>query len=228
VLTQADESIQAWIASVVDRGADVSALPPSAEPDAKAQVRAYLIGLAPSPPPRERTPAFQLLAHYLITSWASNPGEEHRLLGRLVGAAMTQRREELDLAPPPHEVWRSFGVAPRPSFSLRVPVRVHRTVKEAALVLKPPVIRQVSAGTLIGRVLGSDDIPLAGALVKHVDLNVTARTDRRGLFRFSMVPAGAEGQNITVYAKGTQQSFAVQGNEGRDQPMVIRIVTKEA
>ena len=106
-------------------------------------------------------------------------------------------------------------------------MRLQRAAKQTPLVLKP-VLRTIPTTTLSGRVLGQNDIPLAGAMVKHEDLNVTARTDRRGLFRFSMVPAGDDNQTITVYAKGKQLRFAVKSDEGRNKPMVIRFVTKEA
>ena len=230
VISDADEAIQGWVASVVDDAATVSLAPPAADAagSAKAEVRAYLIGLAPAPPARERVPPWQFTARYLVTSWGGGPAEEHRLLGRLVVAALHDRPEELDLAPPPHEVWVSFGVPPRPAFTLQVPLRVERPVRATPLVLKPVVLRPQPAVTVVGRVLGLEDIPLAGALVKHVELGRTARTDRKGMFRFAMVPAGDEGQTLTVYAKGKQMSFSMKPQQGRGEPMVIRFLTKEA
>jgi hypothetical protein len=228
VISDADEAIQGWIASAVDGMATVSMRPPSAEAPAKPEVRAYLMGLAPAPPARERVPPFQFVARYLITTWAADPAAEHRALGLLLGAAVEERGEELDLVPPSDEIWRAFGVAPRPSLSLAVPVRIQRAVKEAPLVRKPPVLQAVPSTSLMGRVLSRDDLPLAGALVKHVDLNVTTRTDRRGTFRFGMVPRGGEDQTLTIYARGQHQSFVVSPTDGREQPVVIRFAIKEA
>jgi hypothetical protein len=222
VISETDEAVQGWIASAVDGLASVSMRAPSAEPSAKPEVRAYLMSLAPAPPARERVPPFQFVARYLITTWAADPASEHRALGLLLGAAVEERGEELDLVPPSDEVWRAFGVAPRPALSLTVPVRVQRAVKEAPLVRKPPTLQAVPATGLMGRVLSRDDLPLAGALVKHVDLNVTTRTDRRGTFRFGMVPRGEEDQTLTIYAKGQHQSFVVSPTDGREQPVVIR------
>jgi hypothetical protein len=228
VITGTDEAVRAWVASVVDGVAKVSPLPPLGEPPAEVEVRVYLCALAPAPPARERVPPYQFLARYLVTCWGKNPVDEHRVLGRLVGAALEDRPEETELVPFTHELWRSFGAAPRPSFFLQVPVRVEREVKEAPPVLKPPVLRPVPTIAIMGRVLGQNNVPLAGAVVRHEDLNVTARTDRRGLFRFGMVPASDDDQTITVYAKGKQLRFAMRPQAGRARPMVIRFVTKEA
>lgn len=230
VISDTDEAVQAWITSVVETQVDVSLAPPSAEVTGGGppQVRAYLIGLAPAPPTRERIPPLQFWARYLITTWGDTPADEHRLLGRLVMAALHDRDQELDLAPPHHDVWRSFGVAPRPAFSLQVPVRVERAVKAAPPVLKPVILRPVPATTMVGRVLGQNDIPIAGAIVKHVQLDVTSRTNRQGLFRFGMVPAADESQTITVYAKGKHMSFGVRPADWRGEPMIIRFLIKEA
>jgi hypothetical protein len=228
VFSEADEAVQGWIASAVDGVATVSMRPPSAEPSPKPEVRAYLMSLAPAPPARERVPPFQFVARYLITTWAADPAAEHRALGLLLGAAVEERAEELDLSPPSDDLWRSFGVAPRPSLSLSVPVRVQRAVKDAPLVRKPPILQAVPSTSLMGRVLGGGDVPLAGALVKHVDLNVTTRTDRRGTFRFGMVPQAGEDQTLTIFARGQHQSFVVSPTEGREQPVVIRFAIKEA
>jgi hypothetical protein len=228
VITETDDAVHAWVSAAVGDATKVSALPPSGEPPDVVEVRSYLYALAPAPPARERTPPFQFLARYIVIGWGKNPAEEHRVLGLLLGSALAERGDEIDLVPPSHELWRAFGVPPRPSFCLQIPVRVQRPTKEQPLVLEAPVLRPVPAGTLTGRVLGQNDIPLAGVIVKHDALNVTARTDRRGLFRFGMVPAGDDDQTITVYAKGKQVRVAMRPNEGQTEPIVIRFATKEA
>lgn len=228
VISDTDQSVQSWIGGIIGEETKVSALPPSAAPGTHAEVRAYLCALAPAPPLRERVPPYQLIARYLVTSWAKDPADEHRLIGRLLGAALRERADEVDLAPPPIELWRAFGAAPRPSFFLQVPVRVQRASKEAPLVVKPPVLRTVPTATLVGRVLGQNDIPLVNASVRHEELNVVARTDRRGVFRFGMVPASNDDQTITVSAKGKQVRVAVRPDQGRAKPILIRFVTKEA
>jgi hypothetical protein len=228
VITDTDQSIQSWIGAVIGDDTKISALPPSSAPATHAEVRAYLCALAPAPPLRERAPPYQLIARYLVTSWGKDPADEHRLIGRLLGAALRERADEVDLAPPPIELWRAFGAAPRPCFFLQVPVRVERAAQEAPLVIRPPVLRTIPTATLVGRVLGQNDIPLVGASVKHEELNVIARTDRRGVFRFGMVPASKDDQNITVSAKGKQVRVAVRPDQGRSKPILIRFVTKEA
>ena len=83
----------------------------------------------------------QFLNRYLVTVWGGSPEAERRLLGRLLVAAMDTREDELDLSAPSLELWRSFGVPPRPSFYLNVPVRLRRTRPAAPQVLHPAVVQ---------------------------------------------------------------------------------------
>ena len=90
--------------------------------------------------------------HYLVTAWASEPRDEHQLLGSVLRAvlahsrlpdevlpeALSGKRCGIGLAPydvrPPGELWTALGGAPRPAIQLEVslPVEVFEWVERAS------------------------------------------------------------------------------------------------
>lgn len=170
----------------------------------------YLLELASAPPPRgNRRVPLQILLRYLVTTWAPDPAEAHRLLGELVFAALgqTQMEMEVDLNPLPTSTWNSLSLPPRPSFVLRVPLRHERPEKEAPPVRFPLITRAAPAMTLMGRVLGPGDVPLSGAFVELPLMDLVTQTDPRGRFLFSNVPTEPRAKQLRVRAKGMTHSF---------------------
>jgi len=201
MIDQVDRNMQDWIGSVLD-GTAVSLLVPADA--AKGQgVGLYLIELLQTPPARgTRRPPLQITLRYLVTSWAEDPQEAHRLLGELLFAAMDHPDFEVEQERLPLELWTALRVGPRPCFVLRVPLRRERLEKSAPLVRKPLIMKMSPVRQLQGRVLGPKEIPLMGAQVELPALLLSTQTDCDGRFNFPAVPADPTAVVLTVRAKG--------------------------
>ncbi len=223
----AGERLRAWVAAVagaVVERATVSLDPPSPAADGRG-VGLYLVELGPAPAGQGAgRPPLRLALRYLVTSWAEAPEVAHRLLGALAFAAMevTELELELELRPLSPEAWAAFGVLPRPSFFLRLPVQLARPAPSAPPVLKPLVVHAVPTVALEGLVVGPGDVPLPGAQVELPGLKLTALTDGAGRFRFPRVPAAPETQALRVLARGRERRLTASTAPDR-APLVIRV-----
>ena len=74
--------------------------------------------------------------------------------------------------------------------------------------------------SLEGVVLGPQELPVVGARVELPALRLSTRTDSKGGFRFSAVPAQPASKLLRVTAKGRELSVQTEADAGR-QPMVI-------
>ena len=217
-----DERLKSWAQSVLGP-IDVSLDPPAEAVDGR-HVGLYLLALAESPALRTVEPApLQISLRYLVTTWSEDIGEAHRLLGQLVFAAMDYHEFEVDLAPVPIEVWTAFGVAPRPAFQLRVPLRRERSVPPTRRVRKPLHVDVTPVTTFHGVVLGPEDVPVARARVEIPALETATRTDLRGVFAFEAVPAEPMPRRLLVRAKGKEFDIALEPSQLEEMPIVIRV-----
>ena len=107
----------------------------------------YLLALAGAPPPRTRarTP-LQFNLRYLVTTWSPQRQEEHRLLGKLLFAALEREDLEVDLTPLPGELWTALGIRPRPAFVLEVQARRDRPEPRAPRVRGPVITHAAITG----------------------------------------------------------------------------------
>lgn len=125
MIDRIDRLLKDWVGTVLE-DTEVWLLPPRELADKRA-VGLYLIDLLHTPPVHNsRRLALQISLRYLVTTWAEHPEDAHRMLGDLVFAAMEHTEFEVDLEPVPTELWSAFGLAPRPSFRLRLPLRRER------------------------------------------------------------------------------------------------------
>ena len=221
MIDEIDQRLKEWMESVTD-GITVS-LAPRANAQSGSGVSVYLLQLAEKPPARtvDRAP-LQLALHYLVTTWADEPEEAHRLLGELVFAAMETPEFEVDLETLSPETWIALNVEPRPSFVLRVPLRKERPQPSAKRVRTPLVVQVEPVASLHGRVLGPDDTPVMGASVEIPALQVATRTDVQGRFSFRSVPGGQGGSTLRVRAKGQERRVTVEEPTSEASPVVIR------
>jgi hypothetical protein len=237
VIEQIDRRLQQWVenlfatepeAAAAGRGAETGRVPvgfslgpPRRAPDG-AGVSCYLFELCDAPPARgpQRAP-LQLALRYLVTTWAQEPAAAHRLLGRLVFAAMGEPEWEVLLAPPSEAAWAAFGVLPQPAFILSIPLRLERPTPPAPLVRAPIQLQATPVASLAGVVLGPGEIPLAGALVELPALRQTRRTDRKGQFAFPMVPVEPAELKLHVKARGRARWFDITRPSEADGPLVI-------
>lgn len=216
-----DERLKDWVENVLD--AVTVTLDPPGPPQAGRGVNLYLLELVESPPPSgTKRPPLQLSLRYLITTWADEPEEAHRLLGELVFAAMEVSEYEVELAPVLAATWMALGAIVQPSFMLRVPLRRERPEPEVDLVREPLVVQNVPISELRGTVLGPGDVPLMGALVELPLLQLRTRADSKGRFHFAAVPREFDTWRLRVKAKGREFQVTVRrGSEG--EPLVIRV-----
>lgn len=221
MIDEIDQRLKEWMESVME-GITVSLAPP-ADAQSGSGVSIYLLQLAEKPPARtvDRAP-LQLALRYLVTTWADEPEEAHRLLGELVFAAMETDEFEVELAAIAPETWVAFGIAPRPAFVLRVPLRKERPEAEVKRVQTPLVVRVEPVTSLYGRVLGPEETPVMGASVEVPALQISTRTDAQGRFSFRSVPGGNGGSTLRVRARGQERSVTVEEPTSEASPVVIR------
>lgn len=144
------------------------------------------------------------------------------MLEELLFAAMENPDFEIDAQPVPLEFWRAFAVPPRPSFTLRVPLRIDREEPRAKRVQMPIVVDTAPLAPLDGLVLGPRDIPLSGAVVEVPALRLVTRTDFKGRFHFAGIPATPQNLLMRVESNGFELTVPAAVNQRNGKPVVIR------
>lgn len=218
MIEEVDQKVAHWASILLDR-VRVDHEPPRPEAAAEgATVHLYLMDLrrVPAVPGHARPPR-RLMLRYLVTTTASKPSEAHRMLGELAFAALDSADFELEDAPLPLELWRSFGVPPRPAFVLQVPVDRRPPSRRGPLVEKPLELGVESFSLLRGQVLGPRDLPMAGARVAIPSLGRSTETDNQGRFVFDALSSRVK--RLRVEVKGSELELdADPGGE----PLLIR------
>jgi hypothetical protein len=225
MIDQVDNELKGWIDTVLN-GKVASLAPPSASQVGRG-VSVYLLDLVNTPVQREAKRSWlEISLRYLITTWAEDPLEAHRLLGELLFAGMEHAGYEVEQTYVPVDLWRAFNVQPRPGFFLRVPMRKTLPERKAKPVRK--LVAEVSPTKAVyGTVLGPDDIPLSGALVEMPALNLSTRSDHKGQFQFAMVPAESRAGLLRVRAKGRELAISAAELRWGDEPVIIRFERME-
>jgi len=223
MIDQVDRRLRDWVKSVAE-GVEVRLEAPSAAETGQG-IALYLMEVASLPPPStHQLPPWQIGLRYLVTTWSQEAEEAHRLLGELVFAALRNPEFQVELAPVPVEVWRAFGIAPRPSFVLQVPLQQERAQPKVKLVRATPVVQTLPMAGLRGVVRGPGDIPLAGAEVQIPALHLTTHTDSQGRFYFAAVPGEGRPTALRVKAKGREVNVTT-ADTGK--PVLVRIEIEE-
>lgn len=217
-----DEWLEDWITERLDVST-VSFDPPGEESSARG-VSVFLRQLVDAPPPRTTEPTpLQVILQYLVTTWAETPQGAHRILGDLVFEAMQTEEFDLELAGPVDTFWTSLDIPPRPSFFIRMPFRRERPRPDARMVEQPLVLETTQVRPMAGRIVGPEDVPIAGASVEFPAFNTRTKTDRKGRFRFEAVPTQSEPERLIVRAKGTTSETRVDLAENDGDLLTIRI-----
>jgi hypothetical protein len=225
VIETVDQRLTNWADEVVGARIALLGWPPAAGRD--RGVGLYLLDVVPTPPPRGlKRPHIDVFLRYLVTAWAEKPEEAHRLLGQLLFAALENPEFEVEHTSLPVAAWSAFGIPPRPSFVVKLPLRKELPARPAKLVRRPVVVEVSQTASLHGVVTGPDDVPVPGALVEVPAVRLATRTDTRGRFRFARVPGNGAGVRLRVTAKGRQQIVDT-GNSRREDPFVIRFSMEE-
>jgi hypothetical protein len=199
MIDRADEKVLAWARAAVP-DAEVAIAPPPAA-GTGAGVRIHLLSIHPVAAMRGmKRPPLELSLRYLVTAVAEDDADAHRWLGALAFGALDVADWQVERTPPPIELWLAFGVAPQPAFIVAVPLRLERPEKEVPLVRLPPVVKSTPITELAGVIVGPGGMPIAGASIEIPSLQLDARTDPDGAFRFPSVPA-TSAVSLVVRAK---------------------------
>lgn len=222
-----DKRLEAWAKEVFGKeDLEISFAAPEAEAE-KAGVNLYLLDILPTPPGRGvRLPPLQITLRYLVVPRAKKPLEAHQLLGRLVVAAMENAEFEVEKEPLPFDLWSAFGIAPRPSFILRVPFKRERAEQLAPPVRFPVTVKQTVLENFQGRI-SLNQIPLAAAKVEIPALKLLTQTDADGRFGFASLPSEPKDKVLLIRAKGREFSVATREAERRDNLFLIDLKLEE-
>lgn len=217
MIEHVDQRLVEWVtAHLGDVIVDLE--PPNAVDVSEAKVHLYLMDLYPAPPPPGGSrPPKRWILRYLVTAAAPAASQSHRLLGQLAIAAMESNDFEVESEPLPSELWRAFGIPPRPALMLQAPM-IHEVPRpRAPSVRQPLVLTTETMGLVQGVVLGPGDLPMVGARVGIPDLGKFVSTDHDG--RFSLAGVPAKMRRLRVECKG--KAFDVEAQAG-GEPLVIR------
>ena len=190
MIEQIDDELVLWVKQALGDGVTPTLDPPT---DSGSQsIHLYLLEVVNNPFPRSGANApYQPTLRYLVTTYAQDPREAHRLLTDLLYAAMQSPQYEVDLEPISHELWAAFHIAPRPAFILRAQLPHKEKCHPTKRVRQPEPDMDSSTPILpmYGLVLGPGEIPLMNARVELPNLFRSATTDHRGRFTLAGVPA---------------------------------------
>ncbi len=153
--------------------------------------------------------------------------EEHRLLGDVVLAALDNPGVQVDLGGISSEWWIALRQLPRPAVILQVLLRQERPDPGLKLV-REIVLREAPLVNLIGRVLGPEAIPVAGARLELPAMQLSTYSDQRGRFSFTAVPAKPLPKLLRVIARGQQLDVDPGALLGRDRTLTITFPITES
>lgn len=194
--------------------------------DAKGQAVTYLLEVLRAPVARtDKRAPLQMSLRFLVCAWAAKPEQANEILLRLAFAAMELDGCELEFEALPIQTWSTFGIAPRPSFVLRVPLVIARTDPRAKPV-RSINLHGAPVTTVQGSVLGPDDVPIAGATVEAPSLHRSATTDRHGRFVLTGMSQTAQSR-LVVNARGKRIEVSPEGEFDPSKPLTIRLTSLE-
>jgi hypothetical protein len=191
--------------------------PPAQAGRAKRGVNLHLLSVAPheqATARTERRTESRLVLRYLVTTWAEQSDVADSLLCALAfcllgpGAPGPDGRSEVSVdGTPPLDVFQALAVPPRPALIVGLPLVHVDEPAPARRVLHPPIVRAELAEALSGRLVGTDDLPIAAAQVEFPALGLVTQTDPDGWFRFARLPVTLDGLTIRVRARGVVRTF---------------------
>jgi len=222
------DRLKDWVAQV-QGDAQWSLSLPAANAAGKAgqmQVATYLLEVARTPVARSEHPApLQMSLRFLVLACSTDAAGANDLLLRLAFSAMEQPNWEVETDPVPLQGWQALGIGPRPSFVLRMPLRMERPRPVFKRVHSTKVESRVFAN-LQGVVLGPNDIPVTGAKVEVPSQQRWTETDQRGGFILPGVTL-SPADSLRIRARGKQMEVVADGLAGSAQPLTIRFNSLE-
>lgn len=155
---------------------------------------------------------------YVITVRLEDPLEEHRSLGELCLAAMTDPSLELDDQQQAPEMLTRLGLAPSAGLLVRKHLTREPEPRSVGRVRIPLDVRLGELGQIEGVVLGPQDRPVSGARVGVAGEATETTTDAQGRFRLNAA-ADATGLRLVARAHGANCE-ALKADHG---PTILRL-----
>ena len=222
MIEQVDSQLIEWFQETVG-DVPVSLNAPGVAPSGRG-IGCYLLELLDDPPMRgPHRPPNQLSLRYLITTWAEEVAEAHRLLGMLAFATINHPEFEAHFDPVGAAVWAAFGVQPLPSFVLAAPLRQERFDPDVPRVREPLSVVASPLAEMYGIVSGPNDALLTGAKILIPNLSKSAATDRTGRFHFSALPTDPPIRQLVVRFKGKEKMVSIDGMGTEEKPISIQV-----
>lgn len=186
----------------------------------------YLIEIVPVPSLRgTKRPPLQANLNYLVTSWGQN---QHHILTQFMFAVMENPQLEVRTDPLPLVVWSSFGIPPRPSFLLQVPLRLERLERNVPLVREGRLLPIPAHVNVYGRIQvpnagrNNQPITLSAAQVSIDGLDRSVTTDTQGHFHLPNVQPNAQGEiELRITARGHTLTHTISETGAADAPVLI-------
>ena len=233
-LAQLDQKLIDWITTTVG-GVEVTlAIPTDSPTKGDRGINLYLMELIPELVPRDSAqkrgkPPLKISCRYLVSAWDKGTKEEHDLLGKLAFETLQSRDYQMEKQPVSLDIWKSFGVNPRLSFTLSVPLWHEFSEPELPLVEEPIQLNNSPIKPLCGWIYGPNDIPLMGIRVSIPNLRRSTATGQDGQFIFSGVPTNPSFKTIVVTGKRRNKPIEINLDkaEKNDDGLVIRLQKKE-
>jgi len=217
-----DGRMAAWVRDVLG-DVPTSFEPPGVTLPGGRSIGLYLLDFAPATSTRgDGRPPLQFRVRYLVTAWNEEASAAHDDLCELAFSALETPEFEVDVEPLGAAAWTAFNTPPRPSFSVRLPLRQERPRVAVPSVRAPLVLTPSAMVPLYGVVLGPGDVAVAGARVELRTLGLVTLTDHQGRFRFAGAPAD-RALCLVVQARGATQEFQTEGASGLKRPLLFRM-----
>lgn len=210
-----------WVRSLLP-GVPATARPLGAR-ERTSGVDIRLLRATPRPAARIAAPPVILDLDYLITVQMADAAAEQNALVELMFAAVERHESEIVTDQGIAELCTSLGIPVAAGFVLRTPLVRASTRHAAKRVRTPLVVHTAAMGVIEGRVVGPQDIPIAGAVITASGLSNTARSDHDGHFRLVGMPSTTAGVALTARARGTETDGV--GVVGK--PIVFRLALED-
>lgn len=233
-LAQLDQKLIDWVNATIEDAEVILATPSENKTKGNRGISLYLMELLPKFVPRDSTykrgkSPLKISCRYLVSAWGKNPQEEHDLLGKLAFETLKSQDYEMEKEPVPLDMWSGFGIMPRLSFILSVPVWYEFPEPELPLVEHNIQLNKSPIKPLRGWVYGPENIPLTGIRISIPNLKLATATNQAGQFIFSGVSAKPSFKTIVVTGKRQNKPIKINIDkaEKNNDDLIIRLQKKE-
>lgn len=218
-----------WTAEMADRGLAARFTHGFEAAAEELVVTAVLLTARPDPQRRahSRRPSSErplARVRYLMAVSGPDKAEEEQALLRLLAAADREPGMELLSADLPPSWWLAQGIPPRPTFQLEACLTEH-VQRPVLAAVRSHRLDLTGLTAICGRILTSDDTPVAGAEIELLATGRIVRSDQHGEFRLCVADAGPSDRSrwVRVQAGGVEQRFPIPETVTEHEPWLLRM-----